>query len=215
MILYDPIHNDVKTTPIKWRVKSCFLMRQLKEESSSDLKLAIQKIRELCLDEGFTVIDAEDLTTGRDFLLKIWEIIISVPVGIAVVHKEISPQTMANIFYELGLMQALGKEILIIEIGSVSLPSDFTRTEYVAYNNKFEERIKKFFTNIQERANYYELLAGQVENNPLLAIDYLRRAYLLSGNGELKQKAKRIRKEISFSDRAKNSVEMLLTSFTK
>ncbi len=58
----------------------------------------------------FTVMDAASVTTGKDYLLKIWSLAVCTPVGIGLVHEGIRPDTMANVFYELGLMQAYGRE---------------------------------------------------------------------------------------------------------
>jgi len=78
---------------------------------------------------------------------------------------------------------------------------------------KFEENLKKYFRTYFELANHYETVAYQLERNPLLAIDYLRRAYLISGNKELQVKAKKLHREATLEDRAKNSVEQLLVDF--
>ncbi len=41
-----------------------------------------------------------------------------------------------------------------------------------------------------ERAEYYELVAEQLENgDPVQAIDYLRRAYLITGENRIKSNA--------------------------
>jgi len=80
--------------------------------------------------ETINEIDADSYITGKDFLIKIWDNIISVPLGIAVITEELSQRTLENIFYEIGLFQALGKETLIIKTKETSVPSDFVRTEY-------------------------------------------------------------------------------------
>ncbi|MCC5907836.1 MAG: hypothetical protein JJU13_16600 [Balneolaceae bacterium] len=49
--------------------------------------------------------DASSMVTGRDFLLKIWNQILSVPLGIGIVDESMSAQTMANIFYEIGIVK--------------------------------------------------------------------------------------------------------------
>jgi len=120
---------------------------------------------------------------------------------------------MANIFYELGWMQAYGKETIVVKAGSLAIPSDFVRTEYVPYDDHFERRFRSFVNELEERANYYIVISEQVERNPLLAIDYLRRAYLLTGDESLRKRAKDIFSSAGFEGRAKNSVETLLTSF--
>jgi len=64
-----------------------------------------------------------------------------------------------------------------------------------------------------ENANYMAIMAEQVERNPLLAIDYYRRAYLLSGNEEYCQLTTTILTSGGLSERAKNSVEYLAAGF--
>jgi len=64
-----------------------------------------------------------------------------------------------------------------------------------------------------ERAGYYEQMAGLLEQNPLLAIDYLRRAFLISGRTDCSERAKRILGTLTLEDRARDSVEMLLAEF--
>jgi hypothetical protein len=50
-------------------------------------------------NEGFDVLDATSAATGRDFLLKIWDLILSVPLGIALIHEDMRPSTTANVYY--------------------------------------------------------------------------------------------------------------------
>lgn len=42
---------------------------------------------------SYSAIDADSLTTGKDFLLKIWQLVLSVPLGIAIVHEGRRPPT--------------------------------------------------------------------------------------------------------------------------
>ncbi len=162
----------------------------------------------------FTTVDAASVTTGRDYLHKIWTLAVSCPVGIAVVHEGIRPETMANIYYELGWMHAYGRETVVIKIGDVKLPSDLVRTEYIEVDAHFARNFRHFLTNLQERADYYLTLADKLEADPLLAIDYLRRAYLLTGTRALQQRARRIFSEAGLdNDRARDSVERLMVAF--
>jgi len=214
MILYRPIDGDVLSTSIHFKIKTCFLMRQLKDPIPPILEEMKRKLIAILSEGGIKIIDADSRTTGRDLLLKIWQIAISVPIGIALIHKGIKPKTIGNIFYELGLMQALGKETLIIKSPKVSIPSDFKGIEYVNYDENFERHIRDFISDLQEeRVEYYLELADFVKNDPLLAIDYLRRAYLLTGDRQLQNRAKVVLKGAGLSERANDSVEMLLASF--
>jgi hypothetical protein len=161
----------------------------------------------------FSIIDAASVTTGKDYLLKIWKLALSCPIGIAIVHEGIRSETMANIFYELGWMQAYGKETVVIKIGDVKLPSDLVRTEYINMDARFTPSLRDFLNSLRERAEYYKTLAGLLEANPLLAIDYLRRAYLLTGTVALRRRATQIFKESGLDDRARDSVERLMITF--
>jgi len=63
------------------------------------------------------------------------------------------------------------------------------------------------------QADYFERMADQLERNPLLAIDYLRRAFLISENAALREKSNIILEGAALQDRARNSVELLLADF--
>jgi hypothetical protein len=213
MIYYSPIDGDPRVTPLRFRPRTCFLMTQL----GSPVPPAVLEIRsalkEVLREQSYTLVDSDSSVTGRDFLLKIWEFIIAVPVGIAVVHEDMRTGTIANIFYELGLMQAYGKETLIIKTPGASIPSDFVRTEYVEYGTDFKPRVRRYLTSLRERATYYATVAEQIDRNPLLAIDFLRRAYLLTSEPRLQGRAREFFDEARIRGRAKNSVETMLVNF--
>jgi hypothetical protein len=170
-------------------------------------------ITNTCRDANFKVIDASSKVTGRDFLLKIWRLIASAPLAVGICHEEIPPKTQANIWYELGVAQAMGKETLIVKSPHTEIPSDFIRTEYIEFNADFDERFAQYLESLDEQASHYEVVADQLERNPILAIDYLKRAYLISGDSNLQKKAKALVKEAGLDSRAKNSVEALAAAF--
>ena len=126
---------------------------------------------------------------------------------------DMTNETMSNVFYEVGIMQAYGKEVLIIKTSNVKVPSDFVRTQYIEVNDKLENNIEKYLDKVVEYAEHYEIMADQLENDPLLAIDYLRRAFLISKNESLRKKAKQIFDDAGLKGRAKNSVERHLVKF--
>ena len=213
MILYRPTDGDVHANPLEFKPRTCFVMAQLGGSIPPELREARKAFAEILPTYKYRQVDADGVTTGRDFLLKIWSLALAVPVGIAFIHRNISACTMANIFYELGCMQAYGKETLIVRIGGAEIPSDFVRTEYVDFDGHFERKVRGFLSALQERADYYVILAKQLERNPLLAIDYVRRAYLLTGDQNLRRVARRLFNEAGLGERANNSVEQLLISF--
>lgn len=192
MIAYSPLDGDVLTKPIQYRPKSCFIITQLGKPVSEELTEIRKSISKILASLGFYEIDASSKVTGRDFLLKIWQIALSVPIGIVVITDKFSPQTYANIFYEVGLMHALGKETVVVKTPTSNVPSDFVRTEYILYNSDFATNFRKYADNVLELADYYSILAEQMKQNPLLSIDYYKRAYLITGNPKFRDAAKTI-----------------------
>ena len=151
---------------------------------------AKRRIKSALTREKFGLVDAASVTTGRDYLHKLWQVSVSCPVGIALVHEGSRAETLSNIFYELGLMQAYGRETVLIKIGDVALPSDFVRTEYISMDTRFSRAFTEYFKSLASRARYYRQFADQLRG--ALAVDYLRRSYLLSGKLAVKRRAKQL-----------------------
>ena len=203
MIFYRPTNREVYTDPVKYKPRTCFIMTQLGGKLPEQV-IEIRKELTKYLDSySISEVDASSFVTGGDFLIKIWDIIISVPFGIAIVTEGMKESTLSNIFYEIGLLNSLGKETIIIKSKDYKIPSDFIRTEYIEFNNQFSNNIKKFLNNVFELAEHYELMSDLLEKNPVLSIDYLRRAYLITNDIEFKNKARDIYKKNSFDSQSK------------
>jgi hypothetical protein len=187
-------------------------MTRLGQPIPTEIENIRLELSNLLAKHQITEIDADTVVTGKDFLMKIWNMIISVPLGIAIINDDMSPQTLANIFYEIGLMQAYGKETLVIKTKKANVPSDFVRTEYIEYGTDFEEKLEKYINNFFELPLHYDFMADLLEKNPLLSIDYLRRAYLITGDNKYKLKKKNYKKAVT-QGRAKNSVEALISKW--
>lgn len=166
-----------------------------------------------CAPFEYTVIDAQAKVTGRDFLLKIWHLIASAPLSVGVVHEDIPPAAQANIFYELGVAQALGKETVVIKSPEAEIPSDLIRSEYITFDDDFPENFLAYMGTIHEQAEYYLILADQLDRNPVLTLDYLKRAFLITGDEQLKERARNIVESAGLEERAKNSVELIAAMF--
>jgi len=195
MIIYSPINGEVFTSSIKYEPRSCFIMTQLGGNPStelSEIRFAISSYLPLI---NFRESDASSHVTGGDFLEKIWKQILAVPVGIAILTKDMKLTTVANIFYELGILDSLGKESIVIKSKAFQIPSDFVRTEYISYDGKFQTSLKKFFDNVFEREEHYNLMSELMRNDIVLSIDYLKRAFLISGKLKYKIEAERLFKE--------------------
>jgi len=193
--------------------RHCFLMTRLGKPVPDEVVRIRDSVIELCNRVEYEVIDASTRVTGRDFLLKIWRLIASAPLSVGICHEGIPMKTQANIYYELGIAQALGKETIIVKSTRAEIPSDFVRTEYIEFNEEFGGNFSKYLSTLSEQAEHYELVADQLDRNPILAIDYLKRAFLITGDERLRQKAHQILGEAGVEARAKNSVEQLAVSF--
>ena len=192
MIIYSPINGEVFTSSIKYLPRSCFIMTQLGGKHSEQLINIRKAISEFLISVNFRELDAGSYVTGGDFLEKIWKQILGVPVGIAILTEDMKLTTVANIFYELGILDSLGKESIVIKSKDFQIPSDFIRTEYVSFDDKFEGNFQKFFDNIKEREEHYSLMSELIRKDIVLSIDYLKRAFLISGSLKYKIEAQRL-----------------------
>lgn len=213
MIIYSPLDGQALTHSIQSKAKHCFLMTRLGKPVPLMVADIRRAVKACCRPVGYRVIDAETTVTGRDFLLKIWRQIASAPLSVGVLHEDILESTQANIFYELGVAQALGKETVIVKSPNSKMPSDFIRTEYIEFDKRFSKKFGKYLKSIFEAANHYETVADQLDRDPILALDYLNRAYLINGENRLKRKAKDVAKNAGLEKRATNSVELLAATF--
>ena len=215
MIVYRPTDGDAHTVPIATRCRTCFLMTRLGDPVPEEVTTIRERVERVFRGADFDVIDANSVTTGRDFLHKIWQIIVSVPLGVAIVPDEMAPLTLANVFYEVGLMQALGKETLVVKAPGARVPSDFVRTEYVTADDALEDKLRGYVESLGAQEAHYGRVGGLVQNNPLLALDYFRRAYMLSGDPRWQADARALVEGTDLSERATDSVEMILASFAQ
>lgn len=213
MIYYSPVDGDVRQEPVQWRHQTAFIMQQLGTPVPRQVLEARRIVDRQFKKIGFTTIDATGHVSGRDFLAKIWKLLLGCPVGVALVHEGIAPSTLANIYYELGILQAYGRETVVVIIGKPALPSDFTRTEWIEAGPGFGDRFAQFLKGLSEREAYYLQMASLIERDPLLAIDYLRRAALLNGDPALAKRARAILDASGVGERTKSSVEQLAISF--
>lgn len=212
MIFYRPTNREVHTDPVKYKPRTCFVMTQLGGEFPEQLIEIRNELNRHLKNYSIEEVDASSFVTGGDFMIKIWDIILSVPLGIAIITEGMKESTLSNIFYEIGLLNSLGKESIIIKSKGYKIPSDFVRTEYIEFDSKFSKNIDKFLDNVFELAEHYDLMSELLEKNPVLSIDYLRRAYLITNDSSFKEKAKSIYNENTFDSQAnffvKNFINM-------
>jgi hypothetical protein len=213
VIIYSPLDGDAITSSVSSNPRHCFLMTRLGKTIPKGVSDIRDEVTAVCAKFDYSVIDASARVTGRDFLLKIWRQIASAPLAVGVAHEDIPASSQANIYYELGVAQALGKETVVIKSPNVKVPSDFIRSEYIEFDESFSDNFSNYLNATLEQAEHYETVADQLDRNPILAVDYLRRAYLITGEKRLKVKAQTVIKNAGLEERAANSVELLTASF--
>lgn len=214
-MLYHPTSGNAHTFPVRFRPRTCFVMTKLGKTAPPEVTAVRDDTRRILGSRAYEVTDASSRKTGKDILVKIWDQILAVPVGLAVVYAGIPSSTLANVFFELGLMAALGKETLVIRVGEADIPSDFVRTEWLQYNEDFESGLNRFVDELYERAEFFGIMADSLDKDALLAIDYCRRAYLLTGAECYREQARALFCGSGLDKRPKDSVEVLLAAFCR
>lgn len=176
----------------------------------------LKSIREaLCIElkkRDFSDLDANSSIKGKDFLSKIWRQVLGVPMGIAIVTEDMKISTISNIFYEVGVLNALGKETIVIKSKEFIIPSDFIRTEYIEYDENFIVKINKFLDEIEELAEHYDLMADELEANPVLTIDYFKRAFLLNGDPIYFKKVRNLLTKETFDSQTRFGIKNFLAT---
>ena len=191
MIIYNH-DREVITDFISYEPRSCFIMTQLGMPFPDELELIRTDLVIELSKRNIKELDANSYIKGKDFLNKIWRQVIAVPMGVAIVTKDMKLSTISNIFYEIGVLNALGKETIVIKTKDFSIPSDFIRTEYIEYDDLFSEKINKFLDQVFDLADHYEIMGESLDANPILSIDYYKRAYLITGDTKYFRKTKEI-----------------------
>lgn len=209
MITYNH-DREVITDFISYEPRSCFIMTQLGLPVSDSLtKIRTDLTTELS-KRSIKELDANSYIKGKDFLSKIWRQVVAVPMGIAIVTKEMKVSTISNIFYEIGVLNALGKETIVIKTKDFIIPSDFIRTEYIEYDDKFSGKINNFLDQVFDLADHYEIMGESLEANPLLTIDYYKRAYLITGDKKYFNWTKEITKGHKFDIQSNHYIKDFL-----
>jgi hypothetical protein len=210
MITYNH-DREVITDFIAYEPRSCFIMTQLGLSIPDSLTNIRTDLAKELSKRSIKELDANSYIKGKDFLSKIWRQVLAVPMGIAIVTKEMKVSTISNIFYEIGVLNALGKETIVIKTKDFAIPSDFIRTEYIEYDEKFSNKINNFLDQVFELADHYEIMGESLETNPLLTIDYYKRAYLITGDKEYFNKTKEITEGQKFDIQSNHFIKDFLT----
>jgi hypothetical protein len=83
----------------------------------------------------------------------------------------------------------LAKRLVVIKSPKAKVPSNFIRTKYIEFDESFQENFANYLDATIGQAEHYEIVADQLDRNLILAVDYLRRAFLITGDKRLRAKA--------------------------
>lgn len=103
----------------------------------------MRNVVEAALDASrFGVVTASDVRGTGDYLHKIVNMIRGCGFAVAVFSDRTPPRTLANIFFEVGMAGMLGKPVQLVLTGENAAPSDFVRSEWIAYRSGEEAQLR-------------------------------------------------------------------------
>ncbi|EKK5548895.1 MULTISPECIES: hypothetical protein [Enterobacteriaceae] len=123
----------VKPESINIKPKSVFILTAFNDRYLEDYK----SIERACIDIGISVSRGDETRINGDILSYIVSQICSAQLIIANISGR-NP----NVFYELGIAQALGKPVVIVSKGAKDIPFDLKNRQVIIYDNPADLRLK-------------------------------------------------------------------------
>lgn len=134
-------------------------------------------IRPALESEGFNVVRADEIPSGKAFIGNVFSAIEDASLVIGVVTDG-----NANVMYELGYAERLGRETILLADNSAMVPSDIRHINHLSYGNKSVDETKRDLakwiaaTGIAVRERKHSLLTrGEVLDNVIDSALYLQR----------------------------------------
>jgi hypothetical protein len=195
-LIFSPLSEDILEGPFKPLPRTAFVMLH-SGRKVSPIEEEMDRIVCDCFKRlGHPVIKAARFVGTKDFLEKIIQIIRGCGFGVAIFSESTPAPTLANIFFEIGLCNILGKPVILVKTAKAKAPSDFTRTEWVTFRGRDERRLKddleSSIESIIELAQYYEALgdlAMEADNIDVeLAFERYKQAVLISDSKSAQEK---------------------------
>jgi hypothetical protein len=199
-LIFSPLSDDVLEGPFKPMPRSAFIMLH-SGKKVSEVEAKMDKIVGECLQVlKHRVVKATSLSGTKDYLEKIIQIIRGCGFGIAIFSEFTPASTLANIFFEVGVCIILGKPVILVKSAESKAPSDFVRTEWVAYQGgntkKLKSDLRSSIRSVVKHAEYYKDLGDLAmeagEGDIELAFERYKQAILISGSKTVRQKIKNL-----------------------
>jgi hypothetical protein len=204
-LVFSPLSDEVIALPPRGLYpRHGFLMRQIGDAPQIDIDMA-KAVSDLLEIRGYSVKDADASTGGKDYLERILGLIRGTGFTIAVFSHQTRPTALANIMLELGFAAMCGKPLMIVKSRDAHAPSDLTRTDWIDYDfadpANFAKKVGQALDEIEALAQFEEqLLDIALDAQSMdcaVALERAQRAFLLSGQPGLIDKAEAIRDRIA------------------
>lgn len=201
---------------IRYIPKSAFLIISYPKKNEKGYKeiTEIEKRIEMILEKNdFSLEIAKKKLSPRSMLCKICEYIQATSFSIAIYTSGTPNRSIPNIFYEIGIAQAFGKSVYLINDEHTKRPSDLIGLEWVTIE-KISDLDQKFDDIFNGLKDFFELniMWGDYNfdaKNYEIAFWYYKNAYLLNPTLETKNKILEINKRLrSLSENSE--IRMLL-----
>lgn len=199
-VIFSPVTEEVLKGPFKPIPRGVFFLIQSNSQISDQDAATSTQVEEYLLQNDFTVVRANRTRRTKDYLEKIISLIRGCGFCLSITSKDTPSETLANIFFEIGIAVLLGKPTILIKRGKMKLPSDFVRTEWVEHSKGKEKQFRKDFREaldgVLEMSEYFhdlgELAYEANEPDLDLAFERFRQSTLITGREDSLEKIREI-----------------------
>lgn len=213
-LIFSPLTEDILEGPFKPYPRGVFIMLQDNKGTPEVDREMDSVVCNTLKVHDFKPLKATTKRGTKDFLEKIVQIIRGCGFGVAIFSQYTAASSLANIFFEVGLCNMLGKPVILVKNKDSKSPSDFVRTEWVTYlsdKNKLESDFEKSIQAMKDLADYFENLGDLAfeaeERDYELAFERFKQSILITGNVEVKQKINRLLLEMDGVQKEKIGLE--------
>jgi len=190
------------------------------EENKSTIR---QKLDEIFKFKDYYLVDAMSIRHTTDNYCKICELILSCAFGVALITEKTEEETLRNIYLEIGLMKAFGKEVLILTDNRCKIATDLVGKGSQRYSNydELQQKVHEWLNIlIKEQAHVRRMAEIWIkEKDYEKAFEYYRKGVML-GDFEhsfriLKEKLDPKNKKLNISKRLKSQISQFIDDIDK
>lgn len=199
-LVFSPLSEDILSNPPRRLFPGhAFVMRQIGQPPAIDRRMA-EIVEEVFVARGVRTKDADASTGGGDFLERILGLIRATGFTVAIFSHETRANAMANITLELGFAAMCGKPLIIVKSKEAKAPSDFTRTDWIEFEEadeaRFRTKLNQAIDTIEEVGAFEDFLLDTAMDaksiDCAIALERASKAFLLTNDQRMIDKAERI-----------------------